>query len=169
MALTDYTTYDTIRAVLGVNAKELKDPTLALALWESQFTLEMGDVDQGGGKAMAQYTSIKAIAAGSRTTEQQSYFDIFNMLAAYSVARQLLSPQAMFAVQKVTDGRASIERFSASNFDKVRQGVEGTYSTLLKRLTAILIKLDPTATVPAATPRRYIGNVGLGTDPVTGT
>lgn len=168
MALTTYTTTNHVRAVLGVSAKELSDTTLALDLWEKQFLLEMLDVDAGGGAVMTQYATVKDITDGNRTADQTRFLDLVNMLAAYSVARQLLSPQAMFAVQRVTDGRAEFERFNAANFDKVRSGVEATYTNLLRRLAAVLLVLDPVAQVPTAPTRRMIGAVGLGTDPVTG-
>lgn len=166
MALSTYTTPDHVRAVLGVSAKELSDTILALDLWERQFLLEMGDVDAGGGAVMTQYAA--AFAASPRSADQQRMVDLVEMLAAYSTAQQLLSPQAMFAVQRVTDGRAEFERFNAANLDKVRSGVETTYKSLLRRLATLLLVLDPTAAVPTATTRRMIGAVGLGTDPVTG-
>lgn len=168
MALTDYTTYDTVRAVLGVSPKELKDETLALDLWEQQFLLEMSDVDGGGGAAATLYAAIKLIDEGSRSAQQTQFFNVYNMLAGYSVARQLLSPQVMFSPIRITDGRAEIERFKDSNFDRVREGVQSTYSSLLKRLTTLLVAMVPGATVPVPTTRRVISSVGLGTDPVTG-
>lgn len=169
MALADITTYDTIRALLGVSPKELKDETLALDLWEQQFLLEMSDVDAGGGEVDTQYAAVKAIDEGSRTPAQKQFYNVYNMLAGYSVARQLLSPQVMFSPVRITDGRAEIERFKDSNFDHVRIGVQGTYSALLTRLTNLLLTLAPSATVPVPTTRRMISSVGLGTDPVTGT
>ena len=57
----------------------------------------------------------------------------------------------------------------AQALDKVRVGVQGGYTTLLKRLAALLTTLVPGANVPTTVTRRMIGAVGLGTDPVTGT
>jgi hypothetical protein len=165
--ITEYTTYDTIRAVLGVSAKEAKDATLALPVFETQFLLEMSDVDAGGGQVMAQYATIKAMTSG-RSADQQRLFDIVGMLAAYSVARQLLTGAPLAVPQRITDGKASIERFDTENFDKVRDGVTGTYGQLMRRLKAVLLVLVPTANVPVAATRTMISSVGLGADPVTG-
>lgn len=164
MALTTYTPYDTIRAVLGVSAKELSDATLGLVIWETQFLLEMNDVDGGVGQVISLYG---ALPLTGRTTNQQQLFDIVNMLAAYSVARQMLTPASLAVPQKITDGKAAVERFDSSNFDRVRVGVLGTYNQLLARLKAVLLKLAPSAQV-TTTDRTFISSVSTGIDPVTG-
>jgi hypothetical protein len=162
--LTTYTPYDSIRAVLGVSAKELKDETLGLVIWETQFLLEMGDVDGGAGQVMALYNGLPSTG---RTVNQQQLYDLVNMLATYSVARQMLTPAPLAVPQKITDGKAAVERFSASNFDRVRDGVLGTYNQLLARLKVVLVKLSPSSQV-AATDRTFISSVSTGIDPVTG-
>jgi hypothetical protein len=168
MPITTYTTFDSIRAVLGVSAKEAKDESLGLPLFESQFLLEMADVDGGVGAVMAQYNVIAAITPATRTSLQKQLFDIVNMIAAYSVARSMLTGISLAAPQKITDGKAAVERFDTDNFDKVRQGVTGTYGQLLRRLKAVMVQLVPGVNIAARTDRIYGVGVGLGTDPVTG-
>lgn len=168
MALTTYTTYDTVRALLGVSPKELEDATLALAVWEQQFLLEMLDVDGGQGNVKAQYAIIAALAANARSTDQQQLFDLVNMIAGYSVAKQILTGAPLAFVQQLTDGRAAFHRFEGASFDKVREGVVATLTQLLRRLRAVLTKLVPTATVTAVPQRTYITSTGLGVDPITG-
>lgn len=162
--LTTYTPYDSIRAVLGVSAKELKDETLGLVIWETQFLLEMSDVDGGAGQVMTLYNGLPTTG---KSVAQQQLYDLVNMLATYSVARQMLTPASLAVPQKITDGKAAVERFDASNFDRVREGVLGTYNQLLGRLKVVLVKLSPTSQV-AATDRTFISSVSTGIDPVTG-
>lgn len=168
MALTTYTTYSHVRAVLGVSDKELKDTVLALDLWEQQFLLEMSDVDGGAGAVMAQYTVIAGMDPGDRSANQSAYYNVLRLVATYSVGKQLLSPQAMFAIQRLTDGKAEFERFNQANLDKVRMGVEGTYSAMLKRLMALLALLVPGAAVTPSPDRVMVVNSAIALDPVTG-
>lgn len=167
MALTSYTTYDTIRGLLGVGPLEIKDSALALAPYELTFLLEMEDLDGGVGKAKVLYNTISLIVATTRTVPQQRYWDLFNLCAAYSTARQLVTSAPMFAPQEIHDGKAAIKRFDAP-FDTLKARIDGGYSTLLARLKALLGTLDGTAAVTTLPTRRYIGSVGLAKDPVTG-
>lgn len=168
MAITTYTSYDTIRAILGVSAKEIKDATLGLPLFETQFLLEMGDVDQGGGAVISQYNTIAALTPSARTAQQQQLLNLVNMLAAYSVGRQILTGAALAIPVRVTDGKAELERFDTQNFDKVREGVLLSYGQVLRRLKAVIVALVPSAQVLDNTARTHILSAGLASDPVTG-
>ncbi len=168
MAITTYTTFDTIRTLLGVNAKEVSDATLGLALYEDQFQLELEDVDEGGGAALTEYQRIVGIDAASRSADEARYFALVSILAAYSVARQLLGPDFNLVPKTITDGRASLERRDDQK-ERMYQAVLAGYDQFLRRLKALLVVLVPSAAVPAAPVRSYISAVGLGTDPVTGS
>ncbi len=56
--LTDYTSYDEIRAVLGVSDEELEDGTLALPLYLTMLLMEFDDIEP---TLDVQYTDIKAL------------------------------------------------------------------------------------------------------------
>lgn len=166
-ALTTYTTYASVRACLGVSARELKDEQLALSMYADQFELEMNDVDSGEGEVLSQYTTIAALDEGVRTTDQQRFYNILRMLAGYSVARQLCGTLDLFAPKRIEDGRAAVER-QTNVSAKTVDGVNSGYDTLLKRLKALLLILVPGANVTATAARNYMLAAGLGTDPVTG-
>lgn len=167
--LTTYTPYDTIRAVLGVSAKELKDAVLAQPLFEQQFLLELGDVDAGGGNVIAQYTIIAAITpTTNRSVNQQRLFDLVGMFAAYSVARQLLTGAPLAIPQNITDGKAALQRFDTENFDKVREGVLAACGTIMARLKATMQILVPAANITPAPDITYAVGAPIGVDPVTG-
>jgi hypothetical protein len=169
MAISDYTTYDTIRALLGVNGRELKDTNLALPIYETQFLLELSDVDSGGGEVMVQYAAIKTIidASGTPTADQKRFYDLVNLLAAYSVARQLLGSDDNAIPLRITDGKAEVERRPDNT--RMRDAVEGGWTRFMKRLRALLLVLVPTANVTLPASRTFIASVGIATDPVTGT
>lgn len=167
MAITTYTTYDTIRALLGVNGRELKDATLALPIYETQFLLELSALDGDVGEVKAQYDTIAGISAGTRSGDQQRFFDLVNLTASYSVARQLLGPDDNAFPLVITDGKASLER--RPDNARLREAVEGGYSRFIKRVRALLLVLVPTANVTVPAGRTFISNVGIASDPVTGT
>lgn len=171
MAIIDYTTYDTIRALLGVSGREVKDATLALPLYETQFLLELNDIDSGGGQVKVQYDAIAAILAqqppGTLSTDQQRFYDIVRLLAAYSVAQQFLGPDDNAIPLRITDGKAELERRPDNT--RLREAVMGGFGKLLKRLKAALLVLVPSANVPTSAGRTFIASVGIATDPVTGS
>lgn len=171
MAISNYTTYDTIRALLGVNGRELKDATLALPIYETQFLLELSGVDGDAGEVMVQYDAAKALItsepAGAFSADQKRFYDLVNLLAAYSVARQLLGSDDNAIPLRITDGKAEVERRPDNT--RMREAVEGGWTRFMKRLRALLLVLVPTANVTLPAGRTFIASVGIATDPVTGT
>lgn len=166
MAITNYTSYAAIRALLGVATTEITDVVLALPHYETQFLLEMADVDQGNGTVMAQYAAAVA-AAGGATADQTLLKNLVDLMAGYSVARQSLGASEMFAPHLINDGKARIQR-ATPQYDRLRAAINAGYNALHKRLTKVLLVLVPLAQVPQDVARNYVSNVGLGTDPVTG-
>ena len=160
--LTDYTTYDEIRAILGVAQLELEDATLALGLYERLLEEDLTSVDDG---LIAQYAAIAAIAEGSRTTAQQKYYDVIQLFSAYSTARHLLSSLQYFAANQITDGRASEQRV-ADPYSATRENVERSYGKLRARALVTYGALGNSIT--AAVTRVYAEVATLGVDPVTG-
>lgn len=167
MALTTYTTYDTIRALFGVTVRELKDEVLSLAIYETQFKLEMDAVDNNGGQVLVQYTAIAGMASQDRSTDQQRFLDLVNLLAAYSVARQLLGSDDNAVPLMISDGKAQVQRRPDNS--RLTAAVEGGYNRFLKRLAALLLVLVPGATVTVSPGRTFIASIGIAVDPVIGT
>jgi hypothetical protein len=167
MAITSYTSYDAIRALLGVAATELEDDTLALPMYEDQFLLELSDIDGGGSAVTTLYATILAIEQVDRTTNQQRFFTLVNLLGGYSVARQLLASSELFAPKRITDGAAAVER-AGEHYDRLREGIQASYNIVLSRIKTLLATLDGSAEVATRTSRTFITSTGLATDPVTG-
>lgn len=163
MALLDYTTYEEVRAVLGVSATELPDLTLSQPQYGTALTLDLRDISVS---VPTLYTTISAIPQISRTADQQWYYDLTRLTAAYAIARNLLTSLPLFSVARLTDGRAEFER-QKDIFDDVREAVNAMYNRLMKKLADLLLQLEPGAIVFTEVTQTYTLSIGLGTDPVT--
>lgn len=163
MALLDYTTYAEVRAVLGVSATELSDTVLSQTQYGTVLSMDLMDISTS---VPTLYTTISAIPEVSRTANQQWFYDLTRLTAAYAIARNLLTSLPLFSVSRLTDGRAEFER-QKDIFAEVRESVNAMYSKLAKKLAELLLVLEPTAIVFAEVTQIYTLSIGLGTDPVT--
>lgn len=164
MTLTDFTTYDEIRAVLGVSDEEIENVTLALPIYATELEFVLSDISED---VITEYTTIAAIAEGSRTAVQQRYYNVVRLFSSYVIAKSLLTSLPMFGFKSVGDGKADTERFD--KWEDVKAGVEAGYTGLLARLKALLQQLDPGFTPVAPVVRNFIVAAGLASDPVTST
>ena len=158
-ALTDFASYDEIRAVLGVSDEELEDGTLALPMYLKLLQMEFGDMEP---TLEAQYLAAKGSA--SPTAEEQKLVDVVSVFSAYAISKHLLTSLPLFAPKRITDGRAETDRVT-DPFEGVREGVNSTYQSLKAR---VLIALSNAGTpTTAATQRTYFAAAGLAINPVT--
>jgi hypothetical protein len=166
--LTDYTSYDEIRAVLGVSNKDIKDETLALALYERLLLIDLDSLDSTAGAGIRSlYATVSGTPQGSRTADQQRYFELAQVYSAYSVSNTLLTSLPYFAVKRVTDGRAEAERI-ADPFADVKESVPLMLSTLRRRLLMAYTVLGGVVSSGATGHTRvYFAATGLSKDPVT--
>lgn len=162
MSVNTYTTYNEVRAALGVAELELGDELLALPNYETQLQLDLEDISAN---VMPTYTAVAAIAEGSRTADQRSFFAICRLFSTYSVAQQLIATHKMFGLKRTTDGKAEGERFDPNEdvVDGVRQG----FQAMRTRLRGALAKLDPSYVQPTAVTATLVRAVGLAVNPVT--
>ena len=158
-ALTDFASYDEIRAVLGVSDEELEDGTLALPMYLKLLQLDFGDI---AGTLEAQYLAAKASITPSAA--EQKLVDVVSVFSAYAISKHLLTSLPLFAPKRITDGRAETDRIT-DPFEGVREGVNSTYQSLKAR---VLIALSNAGTpTTAATQRTYFAAAGLAINPVT--
>lgn len=162
--LTDFTSYDEIRAVLGVSNEEIEDVTLALPMYHDQLNFRLDDIY---GTLAATFLTIGEITAPSRTAEQARFYNITRLFCSYGVAADLIVALPMFSVQRVTDGKAEMERFDP--MADMKAGVLSMLNPLLTRLQAALTVVDPTYSAPVAVTGISIVGVALARDPVTST
>lgn len=161
MALTTYTTYDEVRAVLGISPEEIPDATLALQIYSTQLDEDLRDVSTD---LASTFATINALT--SPTADQTRFLHLASSFAAYSVAQSLLGGLQLFAPQQITDGKTHQIRVQ-DPFKDLRENIAGSYTYIKTRLEAAFAVVSPTHTAPDAVTRVFIGSVGLATDPVT--
>lgn len=161
MQLTDLTSYDQVRAVLGVSDEDLADTTLELPIYRQELQMKLEDVHPD---LETLYVSIAALSQPSRTLQQQKLFNVVQVYAAHALARTLLTSAALFAPKNITDGRAGVERFQ-DPFALLRDDLDNAIIALKERLKNLLTAAGLTF-VPSVA-RVYFGAASLSVNPVT--
>lgn len=162
MALIDYTSYEEIRATLGVDDEELSDDTLALPLYESYLKLELEDI--GNGSAVDQFATIALVAEDARTKAQQRFFELVRVYSTYAVAVQLATSLPLFSPKDIGDGKASTGRFADGPYREVIKQNKDLYDRLRPKLEQALAAVDNTAAVLSE--RNFFVVSSPSTDPV---
>lgn len=158
--LTDYTTYDDVRAALGVSDDDLPDAVLSLPLYSAVLTQEFEDIDLD-----VEATYLETEALVSPTAQDVRFLKACELFATYAVAKQLTAALPLFAAKQVTDGKAQISRFDNPYKDVVTQ-VIAQYEKARARLVAAFT--DVTAGTATIIAKSYFGIISPSTDPVTG-
>lgn len=164
MAITSYTSFDEVRAVLGVSSDELEDATLALPMYDYGLQAELNDISA---TLSADFAAVLAIATQSRTAVQSWFYQTTKLFATYSVARQLCSGLPLFGPKDISDGKATVSRFADSPYRTVVKAVNDEFNKARLRLEAALAQLNSSSS--ATVTRTYFLASPLATDPVTGT
>lgn len=158
--LTIYTTYNDIRAVLGVSTDELADDTLALQLYDDALRADFDDVSVD---LLDTFQTVSALSP--LTPAQERFLQYTRLFATFSVARQLLTSLPLFSPKVIGDGKAVMERH-ADPFRETVKAVNAGYDRWKDRLDKALAAVGTVTT--AATPRVYFSVVSPATDPITG-
>lgn len=163
MAVSDYTTNDEIRAVLGVSEDELEDTTLDLPIYGLQLNTALFKVYSG---LSGIYKTVSETPEEDRTASEQRLYDSTRIYAAYKLGRILLGSLKMFAPQKITDGKGEQNRFS-DPFEIMR----GDFDTMLNDVEDIIwgILEEDGIVRPAVSTRNILFVAGIGNDPVVAT
>jgi len=163
MALSDYTTPQEIRAVLGVSSTELTDETLALSMYGTLATLGLEDIHKN---LPTEFSTVSALPV--KTSQQQRFVDLVKLYVPYKIAKELLTSLPLFAVKQLSDGRAEFQR-QADVFNDLRDGVDAALNSLKFRLSATYASMYPAVIVntPTAT-FSSVRAAGLAVNPITG-
>lgn len=159
MILTDYTTYNEVRAALGVSADDLEDVTLALALYANLLQADLEDVNID---LPATYATVKALTTPSAA--QTRFLQAANVFATYAVAKRLTSSLPLFAAKQVTDSKAGVTRFDNPYKDVIAE-VGKSYEQARNRLSQALGAIGSSGTTSTA--RVFLSVVSPGYDPIT--
>lgn len=162
MAVTDYTTSDEIRSVLGVASEEIANTVIEATAYgtrldEAAYALSPSLPED--------FVTIGALPAP--TALQIRFLNLVQAWATYQVAFFLLASVSMFAPQEI---EASRDRFARIDnpYDFLRGSVANSLGMLAKQLLAVYAQLTPTEPIPDTVDQEYVAVIDLGTDPVTG-
>ncbi len=167
LAITDYTSFDEVRAALGVSDEEVSDTTLGLPMYGNHLEGEMQALadDLSLTEDITDTVSIiGAIAPASRTKQQKRVLSNVALFATYAVARHLGTSLAMMAPKAITDGKAGFTRFSDGPYKSVLMQVEKQYESARNALAGALSTLN--STVASDIPLVFFGVSSPDKDPV---
>src|SRR4051812_45297778 len=111
MPLTPFTTNEQVRSVLGVSEDELIDETLNLPIYELNLRYELGEVS---GSLAADFVTIAALDETTWTDKQKGFVDAVKLFSPYAVSVQLETSLPLFSPKEITDGKASLVRYTDS-------------------------------------------------------
>lgn len=163
MTLLDYTTYEDVRATLGVSDDELENETLALEVYSNHLGEELYDVSK---TLDTLYRDIKAKAEGARTSQEERVYKLVRAFSTYAVARQVGTALPMLAPKSLSDGKATMSRFSSDPYKKVLENIREQYDIARGRLLTAVDDLSSLSRVTVA--RTLFSRSGSGYNPVTG-
>lgn len=170
MALIDFTTFEDVRAVLGVSVDELEDATLGLSVYEFDLKDELSEVSEDaipGSDLIADYSSAKAKAPADRTADEQRLIEYTRLFSTYAVARHLTAALPLFSPKEQTDGKASIVRYTQDPYKHTVSEIKARYERYRDRLIKAYSAAMSSA-APATVLRTYLSGSQPTSDPVTG-
>ncbi len=159
--LTDYTTYNDLRAALGVSSTDLTDEVLSLNLYELILKQEFENID-----LTLESTYITTEALTTPTAAEMRFLAATDLFATYAVAKHLTASLPMFSFKQLTDGKAQGTRFDNPYKDTVayvKSQYDAAKSKLVEAFAAVGTTVTPTVT------KSYFSIVSPSTDPVVGT
>ncbi len=152
-----YTTYDDVRAVLGVAIEEIPDNVISLKVYENTLTLALSSVSG----ALDPDTVVRnltdhydyLIALETPTAIQVKFIQTIEMYATYIVADQLANSISMSAPKTQADGKSVLVRFSSeATFKAVQKAIKNTLGKLsvaIMELLSVTVATAPHLTVVA--------------------
>lgn len=163
MLLTDYTSFDEVRAALGVEVEELDDSTLELTLYADVLQVELEEVDIG---LPATYDAVQA--QSSQSEEDLRFLQAAHLFATYAVAKHLGTTLPLFSPEQVTDGKSAMRRSQDTPYQKVIDAVGREYARFRGRLEQAYGVINSSTAAPRVA-KTYFGVVTPASDPITGT
>lgn len=165
MPITTYTSPDQVRSALGLSKTEINDSVLGQEQWDTLLTLDLESVSAN---LPTGYTTVAAIAEGSRTPTEAKLYSLTRLFATLSVAKSLIPAANMFSVQTLTDGKASFDRQDDVQKD-LFTGLVAQYSSVKALLAAAYLAYAPGSAVVATVSPILTITADLAVDPVTTT
>lgn len=164
MLITDYTSYDEVRAALGVSVDELDDTQLDLPLYVNGLEIDLEDIHVN---LPTTYQTV--LTQSIQSEDEQRFLKAAKMFATYAVARQLSNTLPLFSPEQITDGKAAVKRFQQdSPFKAVTEAVGREYARAKIRLEQ-LFAIVGTGASTTMTAKTYFAVSSPSSDPILGT
>lgn len=163
MDITQYTTCDEVRALLGVSSDEIEDGTILLEVYATGLEADLRGISP---QLMAEYAS--STAATPPSDNQTWLVKSVRAFAALSLAKQLCPSLPMFAPKDISDGKANISRWASSPYEVTIDAVTARFSVLRDQVSTALDVVLASASSGPVSARPYFFGVKLSTNPVTG-
>lgn len=141
ISLTEYTSADEVRAVIGVDAIELPDATVYLPVFSQVLHIRLAGFSGTVGTTTGSATSIfDALSVQETLTDGEEIFILtVKQLATYIVAEACCSGLSMFALKSDSDGKATQSRFSSeATFKDVVKNIQQRLASLAGALDSTL-------------------------------
>lgn len=158
--IEDYTSFEEVRAALGVSDDELEDETLALPMY-------LDDLMESFYRCHPQFEAVWGALPSDETQyspTQARLVRVSRLFATYSVARHVGTAMPMFAPRSIGDGKATMARFLDPYKDTLKR-IETLFNQSSEDLAGIVDELLSETRVSRT--RRAFIRVGLAVDPVT--
>lgn len=163
MVITDYTTFDEVRAALGISDEELEDSQIDLPLYANVLRIELEDIHVN---VPTLYATIKG--QSSTTQDEERFLEAAHLFATYCVAKQVSTALQLLSPEQVTDGKAMFRRSQADTpYQKVIDAVGRQHSRFRDRLSQLFAIVNSSAPSNRVA-KIYLSVVSPGADPVTG-
>ena len=159
MALTPYTTPESVRAVCGISEDEIEDGTLNLEVYELMLERDLREV-------RSTLPEDYALWQSSPTEAQARVLKAVRLFAAHSVARNLSAALPLLAPKDIGDGKATTSRFADAPYLEVIRRVEAEFARARANLEEALEGVSVSGNTTAA--RTLFAVSTPSYDPVTG-
>jgi hypothetical protein len=126
--LTDYTSYDSVRAVLGVTSRIFPDTVLASEIYDLALRADLVEVGQGvdpDSDLDADFLALEDTAT--------DFYSAVRLFAAHSVAFRALPAMPELSPTFMGDSKASVKKDQAA----VARNVTGAYLKFRRRLVVM--------------------------------
>lgn len=162
MAITDYTTPTSIRAIIGVSDDEISDATITDVVYSIMLDEALYDLSP---TLATDYATVKALP--TPTADQTRFLNLINTWCAYQVASQLMTSLELFAPKEIKSEKDAFTRIDNPYAD-IEANIVQILGTLGTRILNLYADLFPAQLPPKVTTIVSAVAVGLPLDPVTG-
>lgn len=159
-----YTSYESVRAILGISDEEgmLEDADLGNEYVEASLHLALTGI---GSTLPGDFQTVCDTPPASRTEAQTQLALIVPMFAALCVARQVGTSLPMSA-KTLTDGKASFSRFADAPYKETLARIEAEYWVVRDILAAAYAVITGSSVTSMAMPTLLVA-AGASIDRVT--